>query len=61
MVLAPTDPDINMPQFEKQYWSQTIYVELTELIPPNAPLDCVRGMRMAIWVESDHAGEPLTH
>ena len=48
MVLDQTDPDIKMSQLENQNWSQTIYGELTEAIPPNAPLDCVRGMRMTV-------------
>ena len=61
MVLGPTEPDINMSQFEKQDLSQTIYIEFTEAIPLNAPFACGRGMRMIIWVESDHAGELLTH
>ena len=35
MVLDPTEPDIDMSQFEKKYWYQKIYGELTEAIPPN--------------------------
>ena len=61
MVLDPTEPDINMSHFEKQDWSQTIYGKLTEAINPNAPLACGRRMCMTILVNSDHAGESLTH
>ena len=60
MVFDPTEPDINMLQFKKQDWSQTINGELNEAISPNAQLACGRGMRMAVWVDSDHAGELLT-
>ena len=59
MLLDPNDPDINMSQFEKQYLYQTIYVQLTEAIPPNAPLSCGRGMCMTVWVDSYHAKELL--
>ena len=45
---------------KKQDWYQTVYGELTEAIPPNAPLACGRGMRMTVWEDSDHAGESLT-
>ena len=61
MVFNPTEPDINMSQFNKQYCYQTIYDELNEEIPPNAPLSCGRGMRTNVWVDSDHAGESITH
>ena len=60
IVLYLTDPDINMSQFENQDWYQTVYSELAELIPPNTLLACVRGVRMIVWVDSDHAGEFLT-
>ena len=60
MVFNQTDREINMSQFNKQDWSQTIYGKLNEAIPPNAPLACGRGMRMTVWVDSDHAGESLT-
>ena len=60
MVFDPTEPDIKRSQFEKQDWSHTIYCELNEAIPTNAPLACGRGMRMTIWVDSDHAGELIT-
>ena len=59
MVFDPIEPDINMSQFKKQYWYQTIYGKLNEDIPPNAPLACGRGVSMTIWVDSDHAGESL--
>ena len=61
MVLNPTEPDINMSRFEKQDWSQIIYGELTEVIPPNATLACGRAMRRTVWIDLDHAGESLTH
>ena len=35
MVLDPTEPDIDMSQFENKYWYQKIYGKLTEAIPPN--------------------------
>ena len=60
MVLDPTDTDINMSQFENQDWSQTIYGEWTDAIPPNVRLAYGRGMCMTVWVYSDHAGESLT-
>ena len=42
IVFDPTKPDIDMSQFEKQDWSQTIYGELNEDMPPNAPPACGR-------------------
>ena len=51
MVFNQTDREINMSQFKKQDWSQTIYGKLNEAIPPNAPLACGRGMRMTVWVD----------
>ena len=61
MVLDPTDTYINMSPFENQDWPQIIYGELTEATPPNAPLACGRGICMIVWVDSNHAGESLTH
>ena len=49
-----------MSQFENQDWYHTIYGELTKVILPNTPLSCGRGMRMIVWVDSDHSGEFLT-
>ena len=61
MVLYPTYTDINMSQFENQDWYQKIYGELIEVIPPNARLACSRDICMTVWVDSDHAGEAITH
>ena len=44
MVFDPTEPGIEMSQFDKQDLSQTIYDELNEDMPPNAPPACGRGM-----------------
>ena len=44
MVFDPTKPGIDMSQFEKQDWSQTIYGKLNEDMPPNAPPACGRDM-----------------
>ena len=46
---------------KKQDWSQTVYGELAEAIPTNAPLACGRGICMTVLVDSDHAGESITH
>ena len=59
VVFDPTEPDIDMLQFKKQDWFQTIYGEISEAILPNAPLACGRGMRMIVWVDSYHVGELL--
>ena len=56
MVFDPTEPDIKMSQFENKDWSQKIFGELNEAVPPNSPIASGRGMCMTVWVESDHNG-----
>jgi hypothetical protein len=60
MPFDPSEPDIDMSQFERQDWSQSIYGDVTEELPSNMPEPRGLGFKMVVNVDSDHAGESLT-
>ena len=60
MPFDPSVPDIDMKQFERQDWSESIYGQLEEEMPPNMPKPLGMEMVMRVYVDSDHAGESLT-
>jgi hypothetical protein len=47
--------------FKKQEWVGTVYgKDLKEELPPNAPKAWGKGMRMCVFVDSDHAGDTVS-
>ena len=61
MVFDPSDPDVDMSDFEEQDWSSTVYATaLKEELPPNMPEPRGQSMRMICYVDSDHAGDNVT-
>ena len=60
MPFDPTEPEIDMSQFERQDWSMSIYGDVDEELPPNMPKPLGKSMKMRVYVDSDHAGESLT-
>jgi hypothetical protein len=64
MVFDATEPDINMTDFEKKDWSNTVYVpgdgEIKEALPTDMPKPRGKGFVMRAYVDSDHAGDTVT-
>ena len=61
LVFDPSIPEISGQDFEKQNWEGTIYGDdLVEEKPPNRPKSRGNGMRMTVYVDSDHAGDSVT-
>ena len=60
MIFDPSYPVIDYSQFEKQDWSQTVYGECKEDLPPNMPEPRGAGFIIRVYVDSDHAGDSIT-
>lgn len=60
MVFDPTEPDIDESQFPRENWSSSVYGEVQEEIPGNAPEPRGIGFTMRAFVDSDHAGDVST-
>ena len=60
MPFDPSTPDMDMAKFPRQDWSQSIYGDVGEALPPNMPKPLGREMVMRVYIDSDHAGESLT-
>ena len=61
MVFDPSEPEIDMQQFERQEWASTAYgLDLQEELPPNMPKERGMGMVMRAFVDADHAGDSVT-
>ena len=61
LVFDPSDPNIDMNDFEEQDWSATVYATASkEELPPNMPEPRGQSMRMTCYVDSDHAGDTVT-
>ena len=60
MVFDPTEPSIDDSQFERKDWSNSVYGDVTEELPPNMPPALGRGFKMRAHVDSDHAAESVT-
>ena len=57
MVFDPSEPEIDDTILGKQYWSDTFYWEWSEEVPPNTPEYQGFGIKMIVFVDSDHAGD----
>lgn len=60
LVFDPTEPEIDMEAFAPKDWSNSIYGDVTEELPPNMPEPRGKGFRMKLFVDSDHAAESVT-
>jgi len=60
MPFDPSYPEINEQEFVRQDWSNTVYGDVKEELPPNMPEARGRGFVMRCFVDSDHAGESVT-
>ena len=60
MVFNPTEPDIDETQFPCENWSSSVYGEVEEEIPGNAPEPRGIGFMMCAFVDLDHAGDVST-
>ena len=61
MVFDPTEPEIDYSKFQREDWSATPYGNCTEEIPQNIPEPLGIGFLMRAFVDSDHAGDMITH
>ena len=61
MVFDPSEPEIDLSQFERQEWGATVYgCDPKEELPPNMPEPRGQGFTMRAFVDSDHAGDTVT-
>ena len=60
MMLEPFEPEIGQACFDQEYWYNTVYSDFSEDILPNAPIYLGFGLNIRVYVESDHAGDPIT-
>lgn len=60
MVFDPTEPDVDVTQFQREDWSATSYGDCKEEIPTNAPKPRGKGFTMRAFVDSDHGGDSVT-
>ena len=64
MVFDHTEPAIDMSEFPKQEWDNTVYAnergELKEDVPTNLPTPLGKGFKMRVYVDSNHAGDQVT-
>ena len=60
MVLDPSEPTMNIEEFNNEDWDHTVYGNTKEDIPSNAPKPRGFGFTMRAFVDSDHAGKSVT-
>ena len=60
MIFDPSDPDIDESLFPDEDWTNTVYGDCQEVLPPNIPEP--RGFEpiIRVYVDSDHAGDSIT-
>jgi hypothetical protein len=56
VVFDPTYPDVDMHAFIKTNW-KSMYGDVKEAIPPNAPVTRGKKIDLSLFVDYDHAGE----
>jgi hypothetical protein len=59
VVFDPTYPAVDMGTFIKTDW-KSMYGDVKEMIPSDAPVPRVKEVDMRLFVNSDHAGEQFT-
>jgi hypothetical protein len=59
VVFEPTYPAIDMGTFIKTDW-KSMYGDVNEMIPSDAPVPRGKEVDMGLFVDSDHAGEQFT-
>ena len=60
MVFDPHYPEINEDMFLKYDWNHTLYSNVKESVPNNAPKTKGLGFTIVAFVDSDHAGDTIT-
>jgi hypothetical protein len=60
LVFDLTEPEIDMEAFAPKDWSNSIYGDVKEDLPPNMPEARGKGFRMRMFVDSNHAAESVT-
>jgi hypothetical protein len=60
MVLDPTYPSIDESRFVRNNWSSSVYGDIKEAIPPNAPEALGKEVVLRCFVDAEHAGDRLT-
>ena len=59
-IICPTYPDIDFETFNDGAERKTLYGDVTESIPPNAPDPRGNSVDLRMLVDSDHAGDKMT-
>jgi hypothetical protein len=59
VVFDHTYPSIDMGAFIQTDW-KSVYGDVNEMIPPDAPGKCWKEVDLRLFVDSDHAGEQVT-
>ena len=61
MVFDPSDPMVDMTDFQEKDWSTSVFGdELKEIIPSNIPEPRGQGMITRCFVDADHASDTIT-
>ena len=61
MIFDPSKPgDIDESLFPKEEWSDAVYRECKEELPANRRKPHGLGFKIIAYVDSDHAGDPVT-
>ena len=60
MVFDPSEPDVDENEFEQFDWSNSVYGDVQEALPGNAPVPRGLGFTIRAYVDSDHAGDNIT-
>ena len=61
MVFDPSDPMVNMTDFQEKDWSTSVFgSELKEIIPTNIPEPRGHGMITRCFVDADHAADTVS-
>ena len=60
MVFDPIPVNLDESAFHRTDWSDLIYGDVSEELPPNAPELLGKPVNMTWFVDADHAGEKVT-
>jgi hypothetical protein len=59
VVFDPTYPSVDMGTLIKTDW-KSMYVDVKEIIPSDAPVSCGKEVDLRLFVDSDNSGEQFT-